>query len=210
MEKIKRVYKENKKIIGKRIAEFKRVGKQGDKEIFAELAFCLLTPQSKARCCWDAIEKLVEKDTLYKGKSNEILKQLNKVRFKYKKAIYITLARQYLLKNGSLNIKARLNESASPFETREWLVKNIKGLGYKEASHFLRNIGMGQGLAILDRHILKNMKLAGVIKEIPDSMTRKDYLETEKKLASFAKKINIPMEELDLVLWCKETGEVFK
>lgn len=210
MEKIRKVYKESKKIIKKRIGEFREAGKQGDDKIFAELAFCLLTPQSKARCCWDAIEKLVEKDILYKGKSNEILKKLNKVRFKYKKAIYITLARQYFLKNGKLNIKARLNEFTTPFKAREWLVKNIKGLGYKEASHFLRNIGMGQGLAILDRHILKNMRLASVINEIPDSMAKKDYLEIEKKLASFAKKINIPMEELDLVLWCKETGEVFK
>ena len=26
-------------------------------------------------------------------------------------------------------------------QLRDWIVKNIKGIGYKEASHFLRNIG---------------------------------------------------------------------
>jgi len=38
----------------------------------------------------------------------------------------------------------------------EWLVKNLTGLGYKEAGHFLRNIGSGK-IAILDRHILRNL-----------------------------------------------------
>lgn len=34
-------------------------------------------------------------------------------------------------------------------ETREWLVGEISGMGYKEAGHFLRNIGMGENKTIL-------------------------------------------------------------
>ena len=59
-------------------------------------------------------------------------------------------------------------------------------------------------------HILKNLKAYGVIKEIPKSLTKKEYLGIENKLRDFCKKINIPMDELDLLLWSKETGFVFK
>ena len=89
-------------------------------------------------------------------------------------------------------------------------MKNVKGMGFKEASHFMRNIGIGNELAILDRHILKNMKLLGVIDEIPESITENVYLMLEKKLSEFSKSSRIPMEHLDFVLWYKEAGEVFK
>ena len=86
----------------------------------------------------------------------------------------------------------------------------MKGLGYKEASHFLRNIGVGLDLAILDRHIIKNLKRYGVIEEVPKSLTPKKYLEIEEKMKEFARRIDIPMPELDLLFWSMETGEVFK
>lgn len=95
-------------------------------------------------------------------------------------------------------------------KARDLLVKNIKGLGYKEASHFLRNIGYGDELAILDVHIMKNMANLKIIKSIPKSITRKQYLLMEKKLRVFSRKSGIPLNELDLLLWSKETGEVFK
>ena len=96
------------------------------------------------------------------------------------------------------------------YSAREWLVQNVKGIGYKEASHFLRNIGFGEELAILDRHILKNLKFFGAIEEIPRSLPRKKYFEIEKKMKKLAEKVKISMSHLDLVLWYKETGEVFK
>lgn len=83
-------------------------------------------------------------------------------------------------------------------------------MGYKEASHFLRNIGKGQDLAILDRHILKNLKLLNVIEKIPDSMPPKKYLELEQTMREFSKEIGIPLDHLDIVLWYKETKKIFK
>jgi N-glycosylase/DNA lyase len=114
------------------------------------------------------------------------------------------------MKNGRVSIKPLLNRVAGIQERREWLVKNIKGLGYKEASHFLRNMGFGESIAILDRHILRNLHLLSVIEGIPESLSRVKYLLIEKKMAEFAKEINIPLAHLDLLLWYKETGEIFK
>src|SRR6267143_178578 len=98
----------------------------------------------------------------------------------------------------------------NPFELREWFVENVKGLGYKEASHFLRNIGHGEEFAILDRHILRNIKKLGLVEEIPTSLTKKKYLDIEERLRHFSKEIDIPMADLDLLFWSKETGWVFK
>ncbi|MFW5800234.1 MAG: DNA lyase, partial [Spirochaetota bacterium] len=106
--------------------------------------------------------------------------------------------------------KPLLNQLKNILDKRVWLVKNIKGYGYKEASHFLRNIGFGDNIAILDRHIYKNLKLLNVIDEIPKSASPKKYIEIEQKMREFSKEINIPMAHLDFVLWYKEAGEIFK
>ena len=196
-------YKRKKKDIKKRLKEFGEVSKTNAEEIFSELCFCLLTPQSNARHCDKAIQELKKTNLLFNGCIRAIRPVLRgKSRFHNKKAKYIVNARRCF-------DKSVLNAN-NACEIRERLVKKIKGLGYKEASHFLRNIGLGERIAILDRHILKNLKRYGVIKKIPSSVTARTYLDIEEKVRAFAKKIKIPLKELDLLFWSKETGEIFK
>ncbi len=209
--KIEEVYKEIKPEIEKRLCEFKKLYREKDDvEILFELLFCLLTPQSRAKVCWRCIERLKQCDIKRQNRAGEILPHLEGVRFKYKKSKYIEEAIKKFLVNGKIKIKDTLEKIGSPFNMRTYLVKEIKGLGMKEASHFLRNIGKGDELAILDRHILKNLKKCGVIKDIPKSMTVKKYISIEHDMKRFAEKINIPMDHLDLVFWYMETGKVFK
>jgi N-glycosylase/DNA lyase len=210
-EEIKRIYDLKKSEILRRLKEFEQVWLNGnDEEIFTELAFCIFTPQSKAKLCWDTIVKLREKGLLLKGDVEQIEKELHGVRFKNKKARYLVSSREFFTSNGKVCMKPVLNKFNDIYERRVWLVENINGLGYKEASHFLRNIGYGEKIAILDRHILKNLKLLGVIEEIPSSLSRKKYFEIEKKMKEFAGRVKIPMSHLDLVLWYKEAGRIFK
>lgn len=192
IEMLKESYNKKKKIIKARLREFKK--KKSNQEKFEELCFCLLTPQSKAKICWKAVLELKKNKLLLKGDKNQVLPFLKGVRFADRKAEYIIGARRFFG-------KIKLN--------RNWLVKNIKGLGYKESSHILRNIGSTE-YAILDRHVLKNLKKYNVIKEIPKTLTKKRYLEMEQKMKSFSQEIRIPFEELDLLFWSQETGEVFK
>ena len=83
-------------------------------------------------------------------------------------------------------------------------------MGWKEASHFLRNIGRGKDVAILDRHILRKMRDLNIINQIPDRISKKSYLEMEEKLKAFSGKIKISMDQLDLLLWYSAKGEIFK
>ena len=203
-------YKKRKGEIKRRLGEFKNIHRRKDEDIFSELSFCILTPQSKAVYCDKAVKELKCSGLLFKGTEDiigEILR--GNVRFHNKKAGYLVGAREVFKSGGKLNIKKSLDTSDT-FKTREWLVGNIKGLGYKEASHFLRNIGLGRNMAIIDRHILKNMKRYGAIRRIPVSITKSNYKCMEEAMRSFSKKVKIPMEELDLLFWSAQTGFIFK
>ncbi len=120
------------------------------------------------------------------------------------------LARELFISDGRMSIKSMLSAYPDARERRLYLVQNIRGMGWKEASHFLRNTGFGEDFAILDRHVLKNLSLLGVIPEIPRSLGPKRYLEIESLMAAFASSIRIPLAHLDYVLWYKEAGSVFK
>jgi len=204
-------YAKRKDAIAQRLADFKAVFGEDDSRVFAELCFCLLTPQSKARHAWRAIENLAERRLLLNGNAQQIEPWLGAVRFYKNKAKWIEEARAVFADGASgVNIKEKLLACGSVPSMREWLVANVKGMGYKEASHFLRNVGFGDDIAILDRHILKNLAKYGVIEEAPRSLTDKKYLEIEQKMREFASAVGVPLAHLDLLFWSEETGEIFK
>ncbi len=210
LKEVKQLYKQIKPNIEKRILEFKNVWLTYDsKDIFYELSFCLLTPQSKAVICDKAIKALKQNDLIFTGSEEEIKSKLIGVRFKNNKTKYILFAKDLFCDGNKIRIKSFVDPN-NIFETREWLVKNVKGMGYKEASHFLRNIGFGEDIAILDRHILKNLNFLGVIDQIPKTLSKSRYLLIEDQMRNFCKIIDIPLGHLDLVLWHKETGYIFK
>ncbi len=203
MEELRKEYLIKKEKIKQRLSEFKE-----DKDLFTELVFCLCTPQSKARACDKAVKSLVFSKAIVNGNEGEIKKHLLAagVRFHHNKARYIVGTRELFRK---VDLKEKLREK-DQFSLREWLVKNVKGIGMKEAGHFLRNVGLYEELTILDRHILKNLMKYGVVKRMPKTLTKKKYLSIEKKMKQFAQEINIPHAELDLLFWSQETGEIFK
>ncbi|MEM5836207.1 MAG: N-glycosylase/DNA lyase [Candidatus Aenigmatarchaeota archaeon] len=210
IDELRKLYEEKNEEIKQKILEFKRMMNENNERIFAELAFCICTPQSKALDAWESVSKLADNGLLYRGNAKQISPFL-KVRFNKNKAKYIIEARKKFTVDEKIQIKEFLQSFIDPLELREWLVKNLKGLGMKEASHFLRNIGLsGNQLAILDIHILKNLKDLGIIDEIPKKLTKKEYFKIENKMKEFSKQINIPLDELDLLLWSKETGFIFK
>ena len=200
-----------KKEIENRLKEFKELWQNAtEHELFGELVFCILTPQSKATTCWEAVKRLKEKELLFSNNNKQISETIHPVRFKNNKAKYIIEAKTKFSSNNGFSLRSVLNNFSTNIDKRSWLFENIKGIGLKEASHFLRNIGFGDNLAILDRHILKNMVIYGVIEEIPKSISLVKYLEIEKKLLEFSLKLDIDPQHLDFVLWYKEAGEVFK
>lgn len=189
--------------INSRLDDFLKVKKR---DYFYELVYCLLTPQSSARNADKVVKKLKAMEFHKTNFNPELIlsQKENYIRFHKNKSRWLV----EMKKNYSQIYKCITNGNNN-HEIREWLVKNVKGLGYKEASHFLRNIGRGE-FAILDRHILRNLYRLKVIRKIPKSLSRKKYLDIENKFKKFSREIGIPIDELDLLFWYMETGEILK
>lgn len=197
--------------IDARLAEFQIVGEGTDEELFEELAFSFLAIQSSARSSDSAVRALAGSGLLWKGDAVSIARFLqHRTRFHNHKAQYLVQARDRFLASGSPCLRTSLERFPSSREARTWLVTNVDGLGMKEASHFLRNIGRGKDLAILDRHILRNALRHRVIGRMPKSLTPKRYLAIEDRLVDFAGSLGTTVGVLDLLWWSRETGEIFK
>jgi N-glycosylase/DNA lyase len=211
LKEMKEVFRKENSAIQRALKSYSDKWEKGSEEdVLAEMLFCILTPQSKAKACWSCMESIIRKKLIKAGNEKQILVELKYPRFKYKKAKYFIEARDKFVKGGKVMIKEFMAGFKNPVEMRDWFQQNIKGYGLKEASHFLRNVGFGADIAILDRHILRNLAKLGVIKEVPTHISPKLYHVIEEDMKKFAKKMKIPMAALDLILWAKETGEVFK
>ncbi|MDK9580685.1 N-glycosylase/DNA lyase [Sneathia sanguinegens] len=196
--------------ISLKIKEYKDAFLYNEKDFFAEIAFCILTPQSKAKNAWKIIEILKENGLLYSGTSEELVDYLNLVRFKNTKAKRLVDLRNLLTIDKRLAAKEIIFHTKNVIEIREWLVKNVKGFGYKEASHVLRNLGFGENIAILDRHILRTLKKLDIIDEIPKTLSPSNYKKIENKMREYSKYVGISMDRLDLIFWYKQLNYLFK
>ena len=182
-------------IINQRIKEFSSIPRDFN-SLFRELVFCLLTAGASAELGIKTINHLG--DTIYRGTQEDIQKKLKEIyRFHTIRAGYIFQARENFKK---INLNSQT--------IRDDLINNIKGLGMKEASHFLRNIGF-KDYAIIDFHIIDILIKYGLI-EKPKTLTRNKYLEIEGVLKKLADKVNLNLAELDIYLWYLETGKVLK
>ena len=213
VDRIRATHKARRKQIRARLTEFEEVWRRGsDARLWEELAFCIFTAGASARMGMRAVEAV--RPLLWEGKPEEMTQAIRKAgahRFPVARPGYIVVARSYLREYCGMGLRQRLNSFSNPIERRDWLAqeKRIKGLGYKEASHFLRNIGL-KGHAILDKHVLRCLSELSVIEECKPPGTRARYLEIEEKLRRVARDLKIDFEELDLVLWSMKTGEVLK
>ncbi|MFH0979258.1 MAG: N-glycosylase/DNA lyase [Candidatus Woesearchaeota archaeon] len=191
--------------VEKRLRQFKSFDKKAPKEWFSELCFCLLTANSKAKTSL-AIQADLGANGFCSASAADVKKCIvkHKHRFHNNKTAFIVGARNHL------DIKDKISAllKSSEDQARVWLVKNIKGLGYKEASHFLRNTGCTD-LAIVDRHIINVLVEYGLITR-PKTVTKRVYLVIEKKLRLLAQELGMSLAELDLYLWYMKTGQVLK
>ena len=191
------------KTVAERMREFRALRRKGNRDWFSELCFCILTANSTAKLGIKIQRELGANgfSTLSREGLTWALKRAGH-RFYNTRARFILEARKFS------NLK-RIIKFDSTDRAREWLVKNVKGIGPKEASHFLRNVGHDD-VAILDRHVLSLMREHGLIEQAPRTLGMKKYLEIEGRLKELAKKVAISLGELDLYLWYLKTGEVLK
>lgn len=190
-------------LVDLRLRDFRKVGESSNDEIFKELCFCILTANFSAD---KSIKAQMEiGDGFLTASEPDLTEKLRDLGHRYPnvRARYIVGAREY-----KDSMKAILKALVDGNELREWFVKNIKGIGFKEASHFLRNIGYTD-FAIIDFHIIDVLVRYGIIVR-PKTLTKSRYLKIEGLLKEIARVSGLNLAELDLYLWYMETGKILK
>lgn len=211
IESLKSSYLAKQAAIQARLADFQAIYQNADDvTLLEELVFCIFTAGASARMGLRCIEKV--RPMLLNGSEEEILNAITGAhRYARERSRYIIHTREYLRHHCNLKMRSKLLSLKDPQECRDFWAANpgIKGIGYKEASHFLRNIGY-TGYAILDKHILRSLHELGIFSDPKPPTTKKKYLEMEKVMQEFAKQIGINFDELDILLWSNKTGEILK
>ncbi len=210
-QNLKQAYIRKGAEIKRRLGDFKKIIAQADdNRLFEELAFCICTAGASAKMGIKSVEAM--KGILPSGSLMKLQNSLDGVhRFPNARPAYIVHTREYLKSEYNFQIRDLILSFNDPLERRDFFAKNknIKGIGYKESSHFLRNIGFS-GYAILDKHILNTLYELRVIESPKPPSTRDRYLQIEDRLKVFADYLGIHIDELDLLLWSEKTGEILK
>ena len=199
------LYELKKEEIQNRLLEFKQAFKEADDhQIFRELSFCILSsgvgPKIAGQCVSAIGEKLVN------GEENELLGRIGAIhKYAENTSHYIVFTREYLKEKHGFLLKSLVSSFEDRVERRDFFAKNpgIKGLGYMQASHFLRNLGFS-GYAILDRNNLASLFELGVTGKMKYPLTKKRYLETESLMTKAAHELGISLDEFDLLLWSRK------
>ena len=228
-EKLKQEYNNKKDRIRERLSQFEKFfnepyswhyingdlkllpsEEKDDYRIFEELAFCIFTANTSAEMGAKAVDAV--RNVLISGNAADMTRRLEGIyRFNNVRPAHIIHTRTYLKNSLNFQLKNKIKSFKNKNELRDFfaLNKDIKGLGMKEASHFLRNIGF-KGYAILDKHIINSLHEFEVIKTNEKPKNAKEYLEIEQKFVDFSKNICIDMDELDLLLWSRKNGRILK
>lgn len=199
------LYELKKEEIQDRLLEFKQAFEEADdRQIFHELSFCILSsgvgPKIAGQCMSAIGEKLVG------GEEDELLGRIGAIhKYAENASRYIVFTREYLREEHGFLLKSLVSSFENRVERRDFFAKNpgIKGLGYMQASHFLRNLGFS-GYAILDRNNLASLLELGIIGEMKYPLTKKRYLETESLMRETSHELGISLDEFDLLLWSRK------
>ena len=174
-----------RKEIRARLREFRQVWQTAsDARLWEEMVYCIFTAGASAKMGLRSVEAV--RPLLARGQQQAMTRALVAAgahRFPNARPAYVVTTRDYLQSSFSMRLRERLNSFRDPFERRDWLATEprIKGLGYKEASHYLRNIGF-KGYSILDKHIVQCLAELGVIDSPKPPANRQRYLETESRM----------------------------
>lgn len=201
--------------IRRRLEDFESVQPE---EWFWEFAYGLLTPQSRARHADIVIRLLRERDFLVRGGQivdilrtpewyirfhNVKAERLERLRASWNDvAAFLHMVCQQLPDRG----RTHINEART---VRDELVARIVGYGIKEASHVLRNIGW-RNLAIIDRHLITNLSELGVFDSGVRLHSTRQYHTLESTFAEWCSSHGYDMDEIDLLFWSEQTGEILK
>ena len=116
--------------------------------------------------------------------------------------VFIFLEGTHILQK-YISLRDMVNYFSDYKKLRLELISLCYGIGPKQASHFLKNIGFTDRIAVIDTHILNYLKLDNI--NIPNkysitSIKNYEYIEN-LFLSNVCKKFNYPASIVDQSIW---------
>ena len=190
-------------------------------DIEDELLFCLLggygISEEHGRSAWltvrqlepfseswnddDLFQNIMSTLELPKFEPRRVDGSLRRYRFPKRKAAIIVEARRWVRSHKPL--EEVLLHWDDPQDRRRILL-GCPGLGLKTASWLLRNLGMGDDLAILDVHLVRALHDAQRIGN--EIRLPRDYYAIEKAFLDWCHELNAPSAAFDLFIWEWQRG----
>jgi N-glycosylase/DNA lyase len=100
-----------------------------------------------------------------------------------------------------IQLQSTIASSSSPSEVRKQLMLSICGFGPKQATMFLRDCGVTDQLAIIDRHIVRYMYMLKLINSIPNRVAEPMYYGLETAFLAYAEYVGVAPGVLDWAIW---------
>ncbi|MCC7571688.1 DNA lyase [Candidatus Micrarchaeota archaeon] len=149
---------------------------------------------------WSVSEELFETMIFKELSRSDLVTDSNWCyRFPKKRARQLAKARDAIAEKSLIERVLSYNE---PKKIRRQLVSEITGIGPKQASMFIRNIGISYDLAILDTHVLQYLSIKKVLdQEQMRVSTISAYEKTESVVIKYADSLGYPIGYLDWAIW---------
>ncbi len=186
-----------------------------ESKLWEELVCCVLSSQVKFELS-QAVTRNIRRnglldlkvfDSSYEDRLREILRspvmvdgRAVKYRFPNAKARQIAAARENIYGSG-ISLREILDGYSEPSELRTALINLVPGLGMKQASMYLRNVSNSFELAVIDVHVLRYMNVLDLVKKVPPTISKTQYLVKENMLTKYAKKFGYPVGCVDYAIW---------
>jgi len=200
----------------------KRWNEMSEEELWGELCLCILSsnvPYELALSAFEHLrsdqflktERIIECPDAAQSIAIELSRQIyspkrkdgsfRKYRFPNIRATNIVKAAKTLYEEGPA-LSWILMNCTSEHETRDLLVENIHGIGLKEASHFLRDIGYSNSLAIIDSHVIAFLvELGAIPANKANVVTPSLYTRLERVLQNLCADLGVNLSIFDMAIW---------
>jgi N-glycosylase/DNA lyase len=197
-----------------RVAEHRSV--RTERRLWWEISSCVLSSQVPYPIAAAAADELSRSGKLLSARSDKLtlatelehslLKPLTlngrMQRYRFPTARSRQLAELRCLISSEFGTLKKLVKQEEATVLREWLVRNAPGLGPKQSSMFLRNIGLSYDFAILDRHVLTYMVSRDLCTGSATFVSRlTDYYRHEQTLRDHASVLGFSVGLLDWAIW---------
>lgn len=189
---------------------------RSEQVLWRELSCCILSSQVQYSLASAAAKRIHDrriltgsKETTYKRIEQRLFNALaspldvvgSSQRYRFPRVRATQLARCWMRLN-SQTLTASLSEHTDPCSLRHWLVSEMCGLGPKQASMFMRNVGITYDMAVIDRHVIKYMASIGMIPSPSISITSlRSYERFETELSRHAVEHGFSVGVFDWAIW---------